>query len=119
MGRREFDIVALAKRINQRREEYNRLHRQNPVAITPAMSRILENDEEYIPYRSRTKGRKRRPPAMNPTISTLVEIAAALETTVGDLLREPAYRVTVADRRRIRDFVRYLTMLFDLDSAEL
>lgn len=114
-----FDIRALAKRINQRRKEYNRHHRENPVSITPAMSRILENDEEYIPYRSRTKGRKRRPPAMNPSIATVVEIAATLETTVGDLLGEPAYRVTVVDRRRIREFVRYLMELLDLDSAEL
>ena len=56
---------------------------------------------------------------VNPSIMTVVEIADALDTTVGDLLGEPAYQVTLADRRRIREFVRYLTVLFDLDSPEL
>jgi len=119
MGRSAFDIVALAKAINRRREEFNKRHPERPVAITPAMSRILENDEGYIPYRQRTARQKRRAAAANPSIMTVVEIAAALDTTVGDLLGEPAYRVTVADRRRIREFVRYLTVLFDLDSSEL
>jgi len=51
---------------------------------------------------------------MNPAISTLVEIAAALDTTVGDLLAEPAYRITPADRKRLREIVAYLKMLFEL-----
>jgi len=114
-----FDIVALAKAINRRRLEYNRRHPHQPVAITSAMSRILENDEEYVPYRSRAKRKRRREAAVNPAISTVVEIAAALDTTVGDLLGEPAHRVTIADRRRLREFVRYLITLFDLDSREL
>jgi len=119
MGQRGFDIRALARTINRRREEFNQRHPERPVAITPVMSRILENDDDYIPYRSRTSGSKRRPPAINPAISTVIEIAASLETTVGDLLGEPAYRVTIADRRRLREFVRYLIALFELDSREL
>ena len=119
MGRNAFDVVALAKTINRRRQEYNRLHPDHPAAITPAMSRILENDDEYIPYRTRKAARSRRYASVDPSISTLVEIAAALGTTVGDLLGEPAYRITVADRRRLRDFVRYLTALFDLESRDL
>lgn len=114
MRHKRFDIVTLAKRINRRRVEYNRLHPDTPVAISSAMSRILENDDEYIPYRERATVRKRRRAAMNPAISTLVEIAAALDTTVGDLLGEPAYRITLADRRRLREIVAYLTTLFDL-----
>jgi len=113
MGRNGFDIRTLAKTINRRREEYNRRHPDHPVAITPAMSRILANDEEYVPYRSRAAGPLRRP-AVNPAISTLIEIAASLETTVGDLLGEPAYRITPADRKRLREIVAYLTALFDL-----
>ena|SRR6185369_3970337 len=119
MGRNAFDIVALAKTINRRRQEYNRLHPDHPASITPAMSRILENDDEYIPYRTRKETRRRRYASVDPSISTLVEIAASLETTVGDLLGETAYRITIAERRRLRDFVRHLTQLFDLDSRDL
>jgi hypothetical protein len=83
-----FDIVALAKRINQRREESNRLHPDAPIRLTPAMSRILENDPDYLPYRERSAAKKQRP-VSDPRVSTLVRIATALGTTVGDLLGEP------------------------------
>jgi len=119
MGRSRFDIIALAKAVNRRREEFNRRHPEQPVAITPAMSRILEHDQDYVPYRLRASRRKPRGSGLNPALSTVVEIAAALDTTVGDLLGEPAYRVTLADRRRLREFVRYLITLFELDSREL
>ena len=114
MARSGFDIRSLARAINRRREEYNRLHPDHPVMITPAMSRILEYDEDYIPYRPRRARQKRRSAAMNPAISTIVEIAAALETTVGDLLGEPAFRIAPADRKRLREIVAYLSGLFDL-----
>jgi len=119
MGRSRFDIGAFAKAVNRRREEYNRRHPERPVAITPAMSRILEHDDDYVPYRRRATRRKSRAASLNPALSTVVEIAAALETTVGDLLGETAYRITLADRRRLREIVSYLTTLFDLDSREL
>lgn len=108
MPRGDYDIEALAQAINRRRQEYNRLHPDRPVRITPAMSRILENDGDYVPYRRRTV-RKRRRAAANPTIRTLVNIARALDTTVGDLLGEPAYQVSPTDRQRILELVRYLT----------
>ena len=114
MGLGDFDIVALAKAINRRREEFNQRHPTRPVAITPAMSRILEHDSTYVPYRNRVTRRRRRGAAVNPSIATLIEIAAALDTTVGDLLGEPAYRITNADRRKLREIVAYLTALFDL-----
>ena len=110
----QFDIVALAKAINRRRQEYNERHPNKPVPITPAMSRILENDDSYVPYRRRIARLRRRTAAVNPSIATVVEIASALETTVGNLLGEPAYRITLADRRRLREIVAYLTTLFDL-----
>ena len=88
---RPFDIVALAKRIEQRRREYSRLHSGAPVRITPAMSRILENDPDYVPYRQREAAKKQQP-VRNPTVRTLVQIAATLGTTVGDLLGEPMPR---------------------------
>lgn len=118
MARDGFDIRALARAINRRREEYNRRNPARPLPITPALSRILEHDEDYIPYRSRSKTHQRRPHT-NPRISTIVDIAAALNTTVGDLLGEPAFRVSRDDRRRMREFVRWMTEVFELDAADL
>jgi len=106
-----FDIVALAEAINLRREELERQERK--VLITPAMSRLLEHSPSYMPYRERKAARKLRT-ALNPAIGTVVEIAAALDTTVGSLLGERAYRITRADRERVREFVRYLVVLFQL-----
>jgi hypothetical protein len=118
VARGGYDIRALARTINRRREEYNRRHPDRPLPITPALSRILENDDDYVPYRTRA-GNKRRPPIVNPGIATLVEIAAQLGTTVGDLLGERAYRVTTIERRKLREFMRWMTVLFDLDAPEL
>jgi hypothetical protein len=108
-----FDIRALAKAINRRREELERMERR--VAITPAMSRILEADPDYVPYRRRKAARVRKYQSVNPAISTVVEIAASLDTTVGALLGERAYRITIEDRRRVLEFVRFLAKLFELD----
>lgn len=113
-----YDSQAMAKRINRRRQEYNREHPDRPLRITPAMSRILELDDEYIPYRGRRSPRRPRA-AANPTIATLVTIARALGTTVGDLLGESAYQLSQTDRRRLRELVRYLEERFDLNALEL
>jgi hypothetical protein len=118
VARGGYDIKALARTINRRREEYNQKHPDQPLPITSALSRILENDEEYVPYRMRADNKRRRP-AVNPGIATLVEIATQLGTTVGDLLGERAYRVTTNERRKLREFVQWLTALFDLDAADL
>jgi hypothetical protein len=99
-----FDVVTLAKRINQRREEWNRLHPDRPVRVSSAMSRILENDPDYLPYRERRAGKRQRP-VLNPTVSTLVQIASALGTTVGDLLGEPM-PLSPAEEKMLRDFIR-------------
>jgi hypothetical protein len=109
-----FDIRALAKAINRRRNDLLARRLWRKVPVTPAMSRILENDEDYVPYRQRKAGRARRAQS-NPAIGTIVEIAAVLDTTVGDLLGERAYRITNADRDRIRVIVLYLAKLFELD----
>lgn len=82
------------------------------------MSRILENDSEYVSYRPR-KAQKRVHPARNPGIGTVVEIAAALDTTVGALLGEPQYRIGIAERRAIRRVLACLTVLLDLDAPEV
>ena len=112
-----YDIKALAKAINRRRQEHNRLHPDRPIRITPAMSRILENDDDYTPYRERTRGKQQRPVA-NPTLRTMVSIARALNTTVGDLLGEPAYHISPTDRMRLLQFVRFLTALLRLEREQ-
>jgi len=99
-----FDIRALAKAINRRRAELERADRRVP--ITPVLSRILEADPDFTPYRPRKKVRVRNCQSKNPTIGSLVEIAASLDTTVGALLGERAYRITNEDRRRVLEFVR-------------
>ena len=82
------------------------------------MSRILENDEDYTPYRARARGKLQRP-VTNPTLKTLVSIARELDTTVGDLLGEPAYQISPADRTRVLQFVRYLAALLRLEPSEI
>jgi len=109
-----FDIRALAKAIRHRRAELQRSRPRQVVPITPAMSRILEADPDYVPRRRRKAGR-RRSQAVNPSIGSVVEIATSLDTTVGALLGERAYRITNADRERVRVFVTYLTNLFELE----
>jgi hypothetical protein len=104
-----FDIVALAKRLNQRHEEWSRLHPGQRVPVTSAMSRILENDPDYLPYRPRAAGKRQRP-VTNPSVRTLVQIAAALGTTVGDLLGEP-WPVGPLERRMLFEFVRMIERL--------
>jgi len=114
MPHRAYDIRALAKAINRRRVEYNRAHPDHPVFITPAMSRLLESDPDYVPYRPRAR-RKRRPPIANPTIATVINIARALDVTVGELLGEPRLHLTPDERRRIRECLRYLSDVLELD----
>jgi len=101
-----FDVVALAKRINERRQEYNAAHDRR-LPITPEMSRILENDDEYVPYRKRRSARSNR--VRDPRLSTVVEIARSLGTTVGDLLREPPHTsFGPADFEIIKTFLRFI-----------
>lgn len=99
----QFDVVALARRINLRLQEIRDLYPDRTIRITPVMSRILENDPDYIPYRARAAGKKRRP-ATNPGVAALVAIAATLETTVGDLLGEPR-RLTRMEQALFEDII--------------
>lgn len=101
-----FDIRALARAIRLRREA--RLHGGWFTPVTPAMSRILERDPEYVPYRRRKEYRSRDYAACNPSIGTVMEIADLLDTTVGALLGERAYRIGITERRTIRWVLLYL-----------
>ena len=114
---RAFDVVALARAIHARLIAFEREHERRAL-ITPAMSRLLAHDETYAPYRPRNPARRRQH-ILNPTIGTLVDIAARLETSVGALLGEKAYNVGIEDRRELRRFVIFLVRLFDLDAPEL
>jgi hypothetical protein len=102
-----FDIRALAKRIHARRRDFEReFHVRVPV--TPGMSRLLEHDDEYLPYRPRIYRPQRRKLVYNPSIAGLIEIAESLHTTVGELLGERGFQFTNEDRRALRSAVRTL-----------
>jgi len=114
---RVFDVRAFARRVNERRLEYNRRHPAHPVAITDVLSRILEHDKEYLPYRERRT--RKREPIKNPSIDSVVRIAATLDTTVGDLLGERGFMFSRSERRTLRWIVRQLIRAFDLDDRSL
>lgn len=118
------DIRSLAERVHQRLVAYRRQHRGYSPPVSDTISRILEHTPDYIPPRQRI-AEKKRPPLKNPGIFTVQEdVAEALGTTVGDLLGEPGYAaprdlISVGDRRKLREVVRLLRDLFDLDDESL
>ena len=81
------------------------------------MSRLLENDPDYEPYRARDP-EKQRGPARAPGVFTIKRLAERLDTTVGDLLGEREFDVTVGDRRRIRELLEFLRQRLALDSIK-
>jgi len=107
----------LAKAIHAAMLTYNRAHPLNPYAIDDRTSRILENDRDYHPPRKRTR-RKDREPTLNPGIFTVKTIADALETTIGELLREPGYELTKSDLRSFRWIADFLRMRFSLEEVD-
>ena len=115
------DIQALARRVHLRWLEYRRRHPGMSVPVNDTLSRLFEHVPEYRPMRERSA--KRRERAMkSPGIFKLQEVADALETTVGDLLAEPGYQaardlLSPTDRRKLREAVELLRVMFDLDDA--
>lgn len=114
---RVFDVRAFARRVNERRLQYNRRHPGQPAPISDVLSRILEHDDEYIPYRVRRN--RNRPPIRNPRIDSVMRIAASLGTTVGDLLGERGFVFSRSERRTLRWIVRSIIRAFDLDDPSL
>lgn len=114
----ERRVVALAKAINERRLTFRETYPGETFKIDDTASRILENDPDYKPARKRATERSRGP-SQNPGIFTVKDIAERLHTTVGFLLGERGYDITIDDRRRLRDFVIYLTERFHLRDVEL
>lgn len=112
------DPVALAKAINQRRLEFKQRFDGEVFKRDDHVSRILENDPDYVPHRPRRTGKKREP-VRNPGVFTVQEIATKLHTTVGALLGETGFDVTLDDRRAMREFILYLTRRFQLNDPRL
>ena len=110
-------LIALAKAINRRRDEIAELPSGRAYKISTAASRILENDPDYSPYRERSAN-KQRQPATNPGLLTVKKIATDLDTTVGHLLGEPGFELTVDDRRRLRDVVQFMVSVFRLNDLD-
>jgi hypothetical protein len=116
-------IYGLASRIHQRWKEYRRRYPGRSVPIDDTLSRIMRHAASYQSSRAPSLP-SRRAPLLNPGIFTVQKIADALETTVGDLLGEPGYEsprdwLTSEDRRTLRDAVRILVSLFDLDDPAI
>lgn len=109
-------MVALAKAIHQRMREWEAVNAAD-FKIDNAISRILENDPTYVPYRPRTV-EKSRGPAVEPSVFTIKKIAERLDTTVSDLLGETTLDISVSDRRRIRDWMEFLRQRLPLDSLD-
>jgi hypothetical protein len=107
------EIVALAKAIHRRIREWEAAHGM-PFKKDNVVSRLLENDPDYEPYRRRDP-EKRRGPATAPGLFTIKRLAERLDTTVGDLLGEVQFDLTTDDRRRMRDFVEFLRQRLALD----
>src|SRR5258707_51631 len=110
------EIIALAKAVHRRIRDWEELHGQ-PFKIDTNLSRLLENDPDYEPYRKRDPS-KPRGPAVSPGGFTIKRMADHLDATVGDLLGEREFEVTVSDRRRIRDLLEFLRQRLALDSIE-
>ena len=111
-------IVALAKAINQRRLEFRERYQNEVFKRDGTVSRILENDPDYTPHRPRKKNKKRSP-VLNPGVFTIQDIADRLRTTVGVLLGEKGFEITIDDRRRMREFIVFLSKRFALDDPLL
>ena len=110
------EMEALARRVHLRWREFSDRHPGRRVPVSDTLSRILEHDPEYPPMRLRSPT-KRRPPLRNPGVFTLKDLAAELETTVGDLLGEPEYVRPTGDvlspstLRGLQQLVEFLTHL--------
>lgn len=115
---RKERIITLARAINQRRLEFKERYKNEAFKRDGAVSRILENDPDYKPHRPR-KNNKKRSPVGNPGVFTIQDIAERLHTTVGSLLGEKGFEVTIDDRRRMREFIGFLSKRFALDDPEI
>ena len=110
------EIVALAKAIHRRMRDWEEAHGLQ-FKKDNVVSRLLENDPDYEPYRPRDPA-KQRGPSTAPGVFTIKRLAERLDTTVGDLLGEREFDVTVGDRRRIRELIEFLRQRLALDTIE-
>lgn len=117
MAARNQRIIALAKAMNQRRMEFKEQYQNEVFKRDGAVSRILENDPDYKPHRPRKRDKKRSP-VLNPGVFTVKDIADRLHTTVGSLLGEKGFEITIDDRRKMLEFIRFLSQRFALDDLD-
>lgn len=113
---RRAEMIALARAIRRRMREWESTNAA-AFKIDNTVSRILENDPDYEPYRKRAE-QKQRGPAVEPSVFTIKRIAERLDTTVSDLLGEATLDITISDRRRIRDWIEFLRQRLMLDSVD-
>jgi len=111
-------IIALAKAMNQRRMEFKEQYQNEVFKRDGAVSRILENDPDYKPHRPRKRNKKRNP-VLNPGVFTVKDIADRLHTTVGSLLGEKEFEITIDDRRRMLEFIKFPSQRFALDDPDV
>jgi hypothetical protein len=117
-------MEALARRVHARWREFEARHHGRRVPVGDTLSRILEHDPEYEPFRPRSQT-KRRSLLRNPGVFTLKKLTTELETTVGDLLGEPAYERPLGDvlspgtRRSFQEIAQFLKHLVGDAGAEL
>lgn len=114
---RDKRIIALAKAMNRKRLEFKETYKSEVFKRDGSVSRILENDPDYKPHRPRKSGKKRSA-VVNPGIFTVKDIADRLHTTVGELLGEEGFEVTIDDRRRMREFIEFLSRRFKLNDPD-
>jgi hypothetical protein len=113
-----FDMAAFAQRVHAQIRQYEASHPGRRFKIDDTVSRILEHDPTYRPRRRRPAQRA-RPSLMSPGIAKVVEIAAALDTTVGALLGEGGFLLTREDLGTLQWLVQHLIRVFDLENPTL
>ena len=109
------ELIDLAKAIQRRMRDFEEAHGY-AFKIGHNLSRLLENDPDYRPYRRRDPA-KQRGPAIAPGLFMVKRIAEQLDTTVGELLGERGFDLTVSDRRRIRELLDFLHQRLALDDV--
>ncbi|HEY4639923.1 MAG TPA: hypothetical protein VII75_01145 [Thermoanaerobaculia bacterium] len=107
-------MTALAKRLHRCIAEYNDTH-DDRLPITPAMSRILEHDPSYVPYRPRRVNRVRRG-LERVALQSIVEIADHVGVSVAYLIGEEEALSTI-DRQKLNVIGRFLTCRFPVPES--
>ena len=107
---RDIDITELAKRLHRCIAEYNETH-DDRLPITSAMSRILEHDPSYVPYRPRRANRVREKLTGKLALQTIARIAEHVGVSVGYLIGEQE-ALSAFDLQKLNAIGRFLVDRF-------